>query len=236
MKNLISKIVACVVFPPVCYGCGDFGAQLCSKCVRDLEKIKNYICLTCGRNIETLGECRCGASDRVYSAWQYKGATRKALFECKYKGHKEAVAQLLAHMRPSQVAMMMKMTTKINNPIIVPVPLHKKRVKQRGFDQNSLIARIISQMIGVGVIEEGALLRRVDTKTQTTMKTKEDRERNVFGAFSVERPELLIDKTAIIVDDILTTGATIKSLSDSIYPYTRTKSSAITIAHEGVRI
>ncbi len=199
---------------------------------------KVYICISCGKNIGTQEECLCGsrAYGKAFCVWQYNGAARKTMFEYKYQRHKEAMVNLLAYMRPSQLAMIIKIVAETKNPIIIPVPLHKKKVSTRGFDQNEIIAKMLSQITNTKVIRGKAVERAVNTETQTSMRTKEERIANVFGAFAVTKPDELFGKTAIVVDDILTTGATVRSLADSIYPYTRTKTSVIAVAHEGVRM
>ncbi len=93
---------------------------------------------------------------------------------------------------------------------IVPVPLHKKREKERGYNQSACIAKGISHCINVPVLDK-AVQRTKQTKTQTN-KTRFDRWLNVENVFKVTSPEEIKNKHILVVDDVITTGATTESL------------------------
>ncbi len=109
---------------------------------------------------------------------------------------------------------------------IVPVPLHPRRERKRGYNQSSVLAHGIANIAHIEVLD-GAVIRRVYTKTQTR-KNKEERRQNVQGIFSVANPALLENKHVLILDDVITTGATCLSCAETVLKESNVK--AISIA------
>ncbi len=99
--------------------------------------------------------------------------------------------------------------------LIVPVPLHPRKVLKRGYNQSEYIARGMSREMSVPV-ETRAVVRRVNNPSQTTTTSRRQRWENVEGIFYVRRPERLEGKHILLVDDVLTTGATIGSCAEAI--------------------
>lgn len=98
---------------------------------------------------------------------------------------------------------------------IVPVPLHVRKLLKRGYNQSEYIAEGMSRSMGVPV-ESRAVVRRINNRSQTSTEHHDDRWENVEGIFAVRRPELLAGKHILLVDDVLTTGATIGSCAEAI--------------------
>ncbi|MBI3632525.1 MAG: ComF family protein [Candidatus Vogelbacteria bacterium] len=96
--------------------------------------------------------------------------------------------------------------------VIVPVPLSKERLKERGFNQAEIIAReIVIYDYGKSFVPENSVLTKTKhTTSQVETKNKTDRMRNLRGAFSLNHPELIKDKIVILLDDVTTTGATME--------------------------
>lgn len=92
---------------------------------------------------------------------------------------------------------------------LIPVPLHPQREKKRGYNQSMVIARGISEATGIPIGAE-FLVRSVNTATQTR-KTREERWQNVKDIFEVKKPERLAGKYVLLIDDVLTTGATLEA-------------------------
>jgi ComF family protein len=103
--------------------------------------------------------------------------------------------------------------------VIVPVPLHFRKVLKRGYNQSSYIAQGMSLEMGIPV-EERAVVRRVNNRSQTE-HSKTERWENVEGIFAVRRPERLVGRHILLVDDVLTTGATIGSCAEAIFDAVR---------------
>ncbi len=89
---------------------------------------------------------------------------------------------------------------------VSPVPLHFNKMKERGFDQAFLIARQVARVLKLPL--EGGLLRRVKATNPQAAMTRIERARNIKGAFEINRPELVMGKNILLVDDVFTTGAT----------------------------
>ena len=114
---------------------------------------------------------------------------------------------------------------------IVPIPLHPKKEKIRGYNQSHVIAEGISEILNIP-IAENCLVRRVFTDTQTK-KSREDRWQNVKDIFEVKNPEKLKGKHVLLVDDVLTTGATLLSAGKSLLQVEGIKISVATAACAG---
>lgn len=98
--------------------------------------------------------------------------------------------------------------------VIVPVPLHARKMLKRGYNQSAYIAEGMSHRMGVPV-DTRSVVRRVNNRSQTE-HSKTERWENVEGIFAVRRPENLTGKHILLVDDVLTTGATIGSCAEAI--------------------
>lgn len=99
--------------------------------------------------------------------------------------------------------------------VIVPVPLHLFKTLKRGYNQSAYIAEGMSRSMGIPV-DTRTVVRRVNNPSQTEHR-KDERWENVEGIFSVRHPERLADRHILLVDDVLTTGATIASCAETIF-------------------
>lgn len=104
---------------------------------------------------------------------------------------------------------------------LVPIPLHPRRERRRGYNQSEIIAQGISRVTGIPVLSD-AVIRSIHTKTQTK-KNKTERAKNVSGIFSVVDAAVLEGKHIVIVDDVITTGATCISCAETILQNAHTK-------------
>ena len=95
----------------------------------------------------------------------------------------------------------------LESDFLIPVPLHKSRHRERGFNQSEIVAQEISKLTGLYVLKN-ALKRKKNTKDQTNLSPQQ-REENVKGAFVVTQPDMINGKNIILVDDVITTGATL---------------------------
>ena len=111
---------------------------------------------------------------------------------------------------------------------IVPIPLHPKKEKIRGYNQSHVIAEGISEIMNIPIAEK-CLMRSVFTDTQTH-KTRDERYQNVKNIFHIEKPEKLENKHVLLVDDVLTTGATLMSAGKALLNVEGIKISVATVA------
>ena len=92
--------------------------------------------------------------------------------------------------------------------VIIPIPLSPKRLRQRGYNQSELIGHFLSDRLSVRM-KADILIKIKDTPSQVEIKDRKERLKNLQGAFAVKNPEEIKDKIVILVDDIITTGATL---------------------------
>jgi len=209
-----------LVYPPRCPVCGIAVAEqggLCSACWGGLEFPGEPCCVTCQRPMSPTShagrpQCRtCAAHppqhSRVTAATLYNDTSRQLVLNLKH-GHKIALAGLmgrliagrLEHQGPGEPL-----------PLLVPVPLHRWRLWSRGFNQAALLAREIAKA-GKGEVMLDALVRRQSTPSLGGLG-REARERVLAGAIqpSSHRREALRGRKVILVDDVLTSGATTRA-------------------------
>jgi len=200
--GLAARLALDAVLPLECLGCGK-GEEL-----------------LCGRCLESIDRPELPKSGSVFAAAAYGDKfAKKAIWTLKYKKAKmlaEPLAELmykrffLGHQRPLDGRSLKK-----TKWIIVPVPLSKKRLRERGFNQSELIAERLAGKIRDRekiFIEVAAniLQKTKDTPPQARVGSKEDRLANLQNAFSAENSHLMAGKNVIILDDVTTTGATLK--------------------------
>lgn len=134
----------------------------------------------------------------VFSVGAYEGVLEKAIKLLKFRGKKSLalpLGRLLADHNPYFCA-----------DAVIPVPLHGKRLKERGFNQSSLISAPLSERMGIPILND-VLVRKKDTKHMFGLGRR-DRKQNLEGAFEVARPYVIRGASLILVDDIYTTGFT----------------------------
>jgi ComF family protein len=176
---------------PVCYQCGvPFAAPP--------EGIASprHRCETCLAHPPVFAQAR--------AVGLYHGILQQVIHAMKYQsvyGLTRPLAQLLQHHFDAYWA-------DASPDILVPVPLHRRRLRQREFDQALALARYLSEAIRVPC-EAETLIRQRDTKSQVGLNATE-RGQNVRGAFDVWQPQSIRGKTVLLIDDVYTTGATVK--------------------------
>ncbi len=209
---LVDPVLA-VVFPSACPACGRLLAHpgrgpLCEPCWASLPRHHAAAC-RCGLPLAAgLGTCgRCRRGRQLFSAGAslgpYEGTLRVVLHELKYAGRRRAAGRLAEALLAEPAVRALVATS----DVIVPVPLHPRRLRERGFNQAALLAHEIARRAGRPACPD-ALVRRLDTVPQAGL-TAAARRRNVQGAFAVRRKASVAGRTVTLVDDVLTTGATV---------------------------
>jgi ComF family protein len=176
------------ITPPVCDCCGDPLAFSLNRPPSDRAARAPRQCLRCGRSARPV--------DRSRAIGEYDGALRAIVHALKYDGRRSVARRLAALMR-SRGADVLEQAD-----LVVPVPLHRRRHRERGFNQ----AAELSQYLGLPVC--GCLERRRYTESQMTLPA-ERRHANVRDAFTVSRRVRVAGRRILIVDDVSTTGATL---------------------------
>ncbi|MFA5967318.1 MAG: ComF family protein [Patescibacteria group bacterium] len=196
-----------IVFPPRCASCHAQGDWICSVCAKRIEIIKTPICYHCHRlsaDFKVCGKCRpTGAASRliVYGYWQ--SPLKELVYSLKYRRLRPLVKILGGWLVET-----INQTTATTGLVIVPVPLHRGRLWDRGFNQARLLAEVVAQQTGWPLLP--ILFRKRSTQPQFGL-SKSARRDNIEGAFSINvaLSQNLANKTVVLVDDIVTTGATI---------------------------
>jgi ComF family protein len=153
------------------------------------------------------GRCRRGLSafDAGVSLGPYEGSLRTVLQAFKYR-RRRRLAGRLADALLSEPRVRELLTP---DALLAPVPLHPSRERERGFNQSLLLARAVGRRTGLPVCAR-TLVRSRNTEAQTGL-TAAERRRNVAGAFSVRHREAVAARTVILIDDVMTTGATTRA-------------------------
>jgi ComF family protein len=205
-------------FPIRCAGCGDAGmyageSRWCQTCRESLAWVGSPLCPCCGTPFldspaspdHLCGDCLNGAFhfDSARSAVLYGGVVRERIHQLKFGGKLHwtpPLAELLERAWRSDA-------TQQSVDVIVPIPLHIRRLRQRGFNQSALLARELGRRVELPVRFD-VLDRTRWTDPQTRLK-RNARLENVKGAFEALRPARLEGRSVLLVDDVFTTGTTI---------------------------
>ncbi len=204
-----SRNILDYIYPPRCPVCGRVSEEgICGRCRKELIPIKGDYCLKCGKPLETEQEEYCPdcmrrahAFDAARAVFSYQGDLRKSLYRLKYEGKKE-------YGRVFGVEMARYLGPWIRQrgiTLIVPVPLHLARQRERGYNQAAIPARELGRLLGIPV-DEKLLCRDKPTSPQKMLSTAE-RRANLSGAFSL-RGEIRPGERILLIDDIYTTGST----------------------------
>lgn len=202
-----------LLFPRVCEACGNpLGKNeevLCFDCLFELPRT-NY-CNELNNPITQMFVGRMKIEKATALFHFHKGSKfRKLLHGLKYK-HKPEIGVILGKELGSE---MLASGNFSDIDYIVPVPLHPSRQKERGYNQSERIGSGISEITGIP-LSVGNLIRNQKTTTQTKMN-KEERWNNVSGKFIVKNPELFAGKHLLLIDDVITTGATTESCGQTL--------------------
>ena len=199
-------------FPLQCVGCGREGSLLCASCCRTLRRIEAPFCQRCGTPLA--GRNRCATCtihpltiDGIRSVYLFEGTIRRAIHALKYR-HLKAMAVPLGQTLANYLR-----ASHLPADVISPVPLHRKRLRARGYNQAGLLAAELSRQTGLPLAEEW-LVRRRDTAAQSRTLTAAERRRNVHEAFACTRE--LDGERVLLIDDVWTTGATLDACASAL--------------------
>jgi competence protein ComFC len=200
------------LFPPRCGGCEKVGSRWCEECQGKVPTLRGDLCEKCGRPQQGRGICGyCRSELPPYHAlrsWAvFDFPVRQAIIKLKYRrdvGLGDMLAVPLAGLAQA-----------LDWPIdfILPVPLGRKRMQERGYNQVALIARPFSLALGLDY-HPGALKRKRETVSQVGLSAVERRE-NMQNAFLADAL-VVRGKTVLVMDDVSTTGSTLSSCSEAL--------------------
>ena len=214
-----------LLFPPVCGGCEKPGARWCSDCQKRVAVLVGPVCDICGLPQKQTGICDVCSVERPLfrslRSWSvFENTVRNVLHRLKYR-HDIGLGDVLA----IQLA---EFVRTLNWPIdiIVPVPLGKQRLRERGYNQVGMIARPLAFALEIEYAPK-ALYRRRETRSQVGL-SKLERHDNVRGAF--QALDLVNRKTVLVMDDVATTGSTLSSSAEALFSSGAKDVYALTVA------
>lgn len=217
IRRLIEGLVD-LVYPKRCHACKDKLAEacieglICSRCWSGIRKNIPPFCRSCGRRLDKTGFTKnicpqCQKTklhfDRAFSPCVYEGVIRELIHEFKYNG-KDYLARPLSRLMSDFIKEYELPMKELD--YIIPVPLHKARLREREFNQAEVLSKFIADEFKKELLGD-LLLRHRHTRTQTELATNQ-RLHNVKGSFSLSAPGMIKGKNILLVDDVLTSGAT----------------------------
>ena len=202
--------------PRLCVFCGEVVEQeakaaVCPACEDKLEWVASPLCSCCGRvfpvreGLDHLcGPCQTDpppfARARAAVLYDEEGPSGQAIKRFKYNRRQDMLPVMHSWLRQSHVLELVQ-----GADLAAPVPLHPSRLKQRGFNQALLLAQAFPEV----PLERELLIRRRHTLPQAGL-TPRERQDNVKGAFAVSQPAMVKGKNILLIDDVFTTGATVR--------------------------
>jgi ComF family protein len=210
----IKNFILDLIFPKECFGCRQEGVYLCNSCLLKLEINNRFNCALCHQE-SILGQIcsNCQKSTFIKTIWVVADYNNKILQELihslKYQ-YIEEISSILANLaikflKHYKIFEQFDITNE--NSIIVTVPLHKKRLLIRGFNQSVLIAKKIAEYFQIPLIQ--LIFRQINTHSQIGLD-RQARQKNVQNAFSLNNYNNYKNKKIILIDDVVTTGSTLK--------------------------
>lgn len=237
MVNKWTRNVLGRLLPSACALCGAEAQEgpVCARCLADLPHLRS----TCGRcgvplpsavvhglhglqgalpGTPVPGATLCGSCTRnpppltrCVAALEFRDTARALVHGLKFRGQLpyarplgEVLAQAVAERGP------------VGAELLLPVPLHLGRLRERGFNQATEVARVVSRFLGIPLASPGTATRRRSTLAQTDLPGARARRRNVAGAFLVDSREVS-GRRVVLVDDVMTTGATLYELARTVW-------------------
>lgn len=214
------------IFPKFCVNCRKLGDYVCEGCFTYLSFDISNICAVCSRPAifgETHPGCRGRYTiDGTFVGIEYNPIAKKLLYQFKYKPYLSDLADFLTDLLYESLIQKEEFVKVLSKDlpagrqgfIIVPIPLFHTREKIRGYNQSELLAKKLSKKFDIRFGD--LLIRTKDTKTQVG-QTKKQRRENLANAFSIRaQSSKLKAQSVFLVDDILTTGATMSSAANTL--------------------
>lgn len=216
--NWSAEAVIDLLLPRRCYCCGsapDGHSPLCASCWSTLSKPQGPVCFACSSG-DTLSGSRAAGGDckiashrfyRVSAGFLMRGAGAALIHSLKYEGVRSAAGHVADRMKRAWES-----TGLGGADLLVPVPLHERRERLRGYNQSLLLAEELTK--ATGVVSAANLLRRArHTRAQVGLGAG-GRRKNVEGAFRAVSPKAVEGRRVLLIDDVATTGATLRACTE----------------------
>lgn len=227
-----------LLFPRLCHFCDAFGAHrrtsLCERCQDALKPTPSPICSQCGLPLSGLPDDRglvCGRCltnpppySRARYGYLYSGGLKEGIVRFKYKGR--------LYLGPTLGNLLVDAFNRYfpvhDYELIVPVPIHRKRLVERGFNQAVLLAAHLSDATGIPS-DRSSFEKIRDTPPQVGL-SRSDRLKNLRGCFSVTRRSPIPGRRILVIDDVATTGSTIAEATKTLLSAGAARADALALA------
>ncbi len=207
-----------ILFPVGCIGCGKEGTSLCLSCISGCKLLQ-----------ENPGK-------ETYALFSYKDPLiRHSIWMLKYKNRPGIVENLgkVLYEKILEEYIDLRDFSNFDNPILMPIPLSEKRLRERGYNQAEKIARVIKFYDNekLFTLETSVLYRNRNTKRQANIRDRRERLYNLTDCFSVRNKEKISNRNIILLDDVVTTGATLSEARAILKKSGAKRVISFTIAH-----
>ena len=216
--NFLNTILD-IVFPVNCLSCGKSGVSLCIKCISSSFPAERE------------------NANWIFSSYDYRNPLiKKSISLLKYK-NKRKIASVFAEVIYGSISEELSDLSDFHNfknPILIPIPLARKRMRERGFNQAELIC---AELIKIDKnnktfsIENNVLTKPKDSEHQAKIRNRSERLKNIIGTFAIKNENLIKGKNIILIDDVTTTGATLAEAKKILKKSGAKKVIAFTLAH-----
>ena len=216
------------LMPIACVHCGIEGGFLCEPCVASAANLPNNVCYTCAEptseNTVRCGDCATlpPPLDRLVAVYRYGGSVRSAVHALKYR-HVTAIAPVMADLMARH-----PFVRRAELDCVVPVPVHQDRLRERGYNQASLVASNLAEKLQQHYIAEG--LSKIRSTVSQVELTRQQRATSLREAFSANYN--FEDAHVLLIDDVCTTGNTLMNCAASLKRAGARRVSAMVFAKE----
>jgi ComF family protein len=209
----LKRIALDLLFPRYCIKCGREGNFICEKCHHWLTFITPPICVTCGRPLPDGEICDRCIDDRmeidgIRAPFAFEDLVRQAIHKLKYQNLRalaKTFAVFLNYCYKSYT---------LPADVLVPVPLHPKRLRERGYNQSGLLAWELGKLCGLPVVDD-CLVRHIHTPPQAQSSGISERRHNIRNAFKC-LDRRLQGKRVLLIDDVSTSGSTLNTCAGEL--------------------
>lgn len=236
LRNIFETAIV-FLYPARCRVCEEFLGvtsmpYICADCWQDMQFLEPPWCDICGTP-EINGLCdACAVSPPRYGKLRtiafYHTTLQQAIHLFKFE-KKRAFAQPLVQLINTHIPSDCDIT---GYDFVLPIPIHKKRLRERGFNQAALLADGIAKVAGVPVLTD-VLVRKRHTVAQSSLDSAA-RQQNIVGAFEVRNPDIISGKRLLLIDDVFTTGATIREAVGELWTADPAEIDVLTLARTKV--
>lgn len=213
LLNKLKKWAQEILFPPLCLNCQKASKNdLCPDCFSGIRLNTSLFCPACGLRLANNKKvCHKDSPYLLAAAADYGNDSVRTLLKLfkfkKWQRLQKPLGEILS-------SYLQTLNLQLTNCVVIPIPLHEDREKERGFNQAKLIAQIAADFYKLDLIEP--IQRIKNTKTQSLAKNREERVKNIAGCFLLTHPELVEGRNILLVDDVHTSGATISEAAKTL--------------------